>query len=68
MPVRLPGLKRWRLGLVGLFLGLISCTSTAPIDETRLQLNGAGATLPAPLYRTWIKDYEKSHPEVAIDY
>jgi phosphate transport system substrate-binding protein len=68
MSVRMPGQGRWRVGLVGLFLGLTSCTSTAPVDQNRVQLNGAGSTFVAPLFHNWIKEYEKSHPEVAIDY
>ncbi|HEY8665144.1 MAG TPA: phosphate ABC transporter substrate-binding protein PstS [Tepidisphaeraceae bacterium] len=34
--------------------------------ETRLQ--GGGATFPNPLYQRWIKEYQKSHPDVQIDY
>src|SRR5205823_1828018 len=38
----------------------------AAFAETRLQ--GAGATFPAPLYKRWVADYQKSHPDVQIDY
>jgi phosphate transport system substrate-binding protein len=31
-------------------------------------LNGAGATFPAPVYTSWIAQYEKSHPSVHIEY
>jgi phosphate transport system substrate-binding protein len=34
--------------------------------ETRLQ--GAGATFPNPLYQRWVTEYQKSHPDVKIDY
>jgi phosphate transport system substrate-binding protein len=32
------------------------------------QINGAGATFPAPLYSKWFDEYHKLHPEVAINY
>jgi phosphate transport system substrate-binding protein len=31
-------------------------------------LNGAGATFPAPIYTTWIAQYEQSHPSLHIEY
>lgn len=33
-----------------------------------VRLSGAGATFPAPLYTRWVAEYEKSHPDVKIDY
>jgi phosphate transport system substrate-binding protein len=33
-----------------------------------IQLQGAGATFPAPLYHKWVSEYEKVHPNVKIDY
>jgi phosphate transport system substrate-binding protein len=32
------------------------------------QLQGAGATFPAPLYQRWIAEYVKSNPNVQINY
>jgi phosphate transport system substrate-binding protein len=40
-----------------------SLTTAAPVS-----LRGAGATLPAPLYKKWIAVYQASHPSVAIAY
>ncbi len=31
-------------------------------------LSGAGATFPAPLYKKWIGEYVKTHPDIKIDY
>ncbi len=31
-------------------------------------INGAGATFPFPLYSKWFSDYNKSHPDVQINY
>jgi phosphate transport system substrate-binding protein len=33
-----------------------------------VQLSGAGATFPAPLYMQWFKDYHGAHSNVTIDY
>jgi len=33
-----------------------------------LKLQGAGATFPNPLYQKWVSEYDKLHPNVAIDY
>jgi phosphate transport system substrate-binding protein len=35
---------------------------------TGTQLQGAGATFPAPLYQRWIAEYTKSNPNVQINY
>ncbi|HEY0792735.1 MAG TPA: phosphate ABC transporter substrate-binding protein PstS [Chthoniobacterales bacterium] len=32
------------------------------------QLQGAGATFPAPIYQRWIAEYAKAHPGVQINY
>jgi phosphate transport system substrate-binding protein len=32
------------------------------------QLQGAGATVPAPLYQRWIAEYTKANPDVQINY
>lgn len=33
-----------------------------------LNLQGAGATFPSPLYQKWVSEYGKLHPNVRIDY
>jgi ABC-type phosphate transport system substrate-binding protein len=33
-----------------------------------LQLHGAGATFPAPLYKKWVEEYQKQHPDVQLSY
>src|SRR5215510_14458204 len=33
-----------------------------------LQLHGAGATFPAPLYKKWVEAYQKQHPDVQLSY
>src|SRR6476619_8061479 len=34
----------------------------------KVQLNGAGATFPYPLYSKWFSEYNKLHPNVEINY
>jgi phosphate transport system substrate-binding protein len=33
-----------------------------------IQINGAGATLPNPIYSKWFDEYHKLHPDVRINY
>src|SRR5947209_9828324 len=33
-----------------------------------IQINGAGATFPYPIYSKWFSEYNKLHPEVQINY
>ncbi len=34
----------------------------------QVQLTGAGATFPAPVYTKWFDEYHKAHPDVQINY
>lgn len=48
-------------------------TATAPSgggsgSGESVQLTGAGATFPAPLYKQWFKDYQAAHPNVVVNY
>src|SRR5262245_58686241 len=36
--------------------------------QQKMQINGAGATFPAPIYTKWFDEYNKLHPEVRINY
>src|SRR5580765_5211124 len=36
--------------------------------QQKIQINGAGATFPYPIYSKWFSEYNKLHPEVAINY
>ena len=37
-------------------------------EENAIRLKGAGASLPAPLYRKWFKAYNRVHPNIEVDY
>jgi phosphate transport system substrate-binding protein len=55
-------LKAALLGLsAALFLG-------APATAQTVQINGAGATFPFPIYSKWFDEYHKQHPNVEINY
>jgi phosphate transport system substrate-binding protein len=44
-------------------------TSVAPPgDSGKIQINGAGATFPYPIYSKWFSEYNKLHPNVLINY
>jgi phosphate transport system substrate-binding protein len=47
-------------------------TSNAPAPasttSSNVDINGAGATFPYPIYSKWFADYNKLHPEVRINY
>src|SRR5476651_999752 len=33
-----------------------------------MQINGAGATFPYPIYSKWFSEYNKLHPNIQINY
>src|ERR1700682_2123169 len=43
-------------------------TGAAPAAASSIQINGAGATFPYPIYSKWFEAYEKAHPEARINY
>jgi ABC-type phosphate transport system substrate-binding protein len=71
MPTRICGV------LVALFL-VVGCGGNSsqkngegvPVTAQSggLQINGAGATFPNPIYSKWFAEYERLHPDVRINY
>jgi phosphate transport system substrate-binding protein len=51
------------LTLAALALGTAMASSAQ-----NMQINGAGATFPNPIYSKWFSEYNKLHPEVEINY
>jgi phosphate transport system substrate-binding protein len=49
-----------------MLLALVCAAAAARADT--VQLTGAGATFPFPIYSKWFSDYNKMHPEVQINY
>ena len=50
-----------------LVLAALSLAAT-PARAQKIQINGAGATFPYPIYSKWFSEYNKLHPEVEINY
>jgi phosphate transport system substrate-binding protein len=40
----------------------------ATIARADTNLSGGGATFPAPIYKRWVEEYQKQHPDVKINY
>jgi phosphate transport system substrate-binding protein len=40
----------------------------ASVAAQNVQINGAGATFPYPIYSKWFDEYHKAHPNVQINY
>jgi phosphate transport system substrate-binding protein len=38
------------------------------VSAQKVQIQGAGATFPNPIYQKWISEYNKLHPDVEINY
>jgi phosphate transport system substrate-binding protein len=51
-----------------LIFGLSACQQKPAQQASGLQISGAGATFPYPLYDRWIEEYQKQHPDVSISY
>src|SRR4051812_28859936 len=58
--------------LVGLLTALFAFIACSPKGRGStsgpVQLQGAGATFPNPLYQKWLSEYGKLHSNVKIDY
>jgi phosphate transport system substrate-binding protein len=49
----------------------VACASAlvaAVSAQQKVQINGAGATFPYPIYSKWFSEYNKLHPNVEINY
>jgi phosphate transport system substrate-binding protein len=51
------------LGVLG-----VAVLAGAALAAQSVQINGAGATFPGPIYAKWFSEYNKLHPEVRINY
>ncbi len=56
---------RFKAALVGFSAALLL---GAPALAQKVQINGAGATFPFPIYSKWFDEYHKQHPDVEINY
>src|SRR6516165_4031130 len=44
------------------------CLSSISCSDRGVDVYGAGATFPAPLYKRWFLEYYRQHPEVRVNY
>ena len=60
-----------------LFVSAVACgggnppaagENAAPAAGANLQINGAGATFPYPIYSKWFDEYHKKNPQIQINY
>src|SRR5437762_7483138 len=56
-------MNRLRLALV-----LAAALLAADVSAAPIQINGAGATFPFPIYSKWFSEYNKLHPDIQINY
>src|SRR6188472_2393825 len=57
-------LRGWRLAATGACVIALG----AGVAAQNLQINGAGATFPYPIYSKWFSEYNKLHANVEINY
>src|SRR6202030_4615499 len=60
--MNMKALRILTLALAGLWM------AAAPAFAQKIQINGAGATFPYPIYSKWFSEYNKLHPQVQINY
>jgi phosphate transport system substrate-binding protein len=48
--------------------GTVVLLAAGVTAQQRVQINGAGATFPFPIYSKWFDEYNKLHPNVRINY
>jgi len=46
----------------------VACGGGPPAAGGTVQINGAGATFPNPIYSKWFAEYTKQHPDIQINY
>ena len=46
----------------------VAALAAGPLAAENIQINGAGATFPYPIYSKWFAEYNKLHPDVQINY
>jgi len=51
---------------MALAVGVIALGAT--VAAQKIQITGAGATFPAPIYSKWFSEYNKLHPNVEVNY
>src|SRR5262245_18993365 len=56
------------LVLVGFAMSGASCGGSNANAATNVELHGAGASFPYPLYDRWFKEFVAAHPNMRVEY
>lgn len=68
---------KWRIGCIAITATLMAsgcgggdkpADTAASTTRSAVQINGAGATFPNPIYSKWTAEYATLHPDVRINY
>lgn len=54
--------------IAGCAMFLSACGGSQASTDVSVDLHGAGASFPSPLYDRWFKDYVANHPNAHVDY
>ncbi len=54
--------------LIALLSVAVAVVLIPPVWADPVQIDGAGATFPYPIYSKWFSEYNKLHPDVRINY
>jgi phosphate transport system substrate-binding protein len=57
-------MKKW----IPKVLTLAALSASVTAAAQTIQINGAGATFPNPIYSKWFSEYNKLHPNIQINY
>jgi len=49
-------------------MAAVAGLSASPLLAQKVQINGAGASFPYPIYSKWFSEYNKLHPDIEINY
>jgi phosphate transport system substrate-binding protein len=63
--------RRLTMWCIAALLGSAAISESGPgtnLPPGTVQLHGAGATFPAPLYKKWLEEYRKREPTVEVSY
>lgn len=61
-------LGRWLCVSISLIVALGCNPNPSNSTNSRIKLQGSGASFPAPLYMRWFQDYSKQTPGVTVDF
>jgi phosphate transport system substrate-binding protein len=62
------GMDAMKLISKQLVVAMVMAIGGATLAAQKVQITGAGATFPYPIYSKWFSEYNKLHPNVEINY